>query len=271
MPKKPTDYSKSLIYKLCSNDTDITDIYVGSTTSFKHRKASHKTCCNNENIGNNKNNNANVYKFIRENGGWEAWNMILIEYYKCETKLELEKKEREIIENLKPTLNKQIPLRTRKEWYNDNKEQISEKKREYYYDNKEQLLEKNKEYQRKNKKYYEKNNKKYYENNKEQILEQKKEYYYDNKEKVKEYREKNKEQIAEKKKEYYEKKKEQIAEQKKEYYKKNKEKIAEKIKNNNKQTITCECGAISTKCHIARHLKTKKHQNYINGLHSHHA
>ena len=114
------DYSKGLIYKLCCKDTDITDIYIGSTTSLRHRKGRHKYCCNNEK---GKDYNYNVYKFIRENGGnWENWDMVLVEYFPCETKLELEKKEREIIEQLKPTLNKNIPTRTDKEYREDNKE-----------------------------------------------------------------------------------------------------------------------------------------------------
>ena len=150
MPKTPTDYSKSLIYKLVCLDTDITDIYVGSTTSFKHRKSRHKTNCNNEKTSAY---NFNVYKFIRENGGWEAWNMILIEYYPCKTKLELDKREREIIEELKSTLNKNIPSRTIKEWREDNKEQIAVYRKKYYDDNKEKAI----KYQ---KKYYEENKEK---------------------------------------------------------------------------------------------------------------
>ena len=199
MPKKPTDYSKGLIYKFVCLDTDITDIYVGSTTSFKHRKAGHKSICYNEK---NKDYNSYVYKFIRENGGWEAWNMILVEYYPCKSSLDLHKREREIIEELKSTLNKNIPSRTNKEYY--------EKIKEYYYDNKDKILEEKKIY---------------YEENKEQILERNKKY-----------NENNKEQIAEKQKE----------------------------------KTTCECGSIFRKYDKARHLKSKKHQNYINGLHTKH-
>ena len=147
------NYQNGLIYKLCCKDTNITDIYIGSTTSFRHRKTKHKSDCNNEK---SHSYNCNVYKFIRENGGWENWDMILIEYYKCDTKLELEKREREVIENLKPSLNNRIPTRTKKEytklWYEknkDNKEYYKQRKeyhkqynQEYYQDNKEQLLEK---------------------------------------------------------------------------------------------------------------------------------
>ena len=183
------NYQNGLIYKLCCKDTNITDIYIGSTTSFRHRKSNHKSDCNNEK---HNNYNCNVYKFIRENGGWENWNMVLVEYYKCDSKLELEKREREVIENLKSSLNQVIPRRTIKEYYQDNKE----KYKEYYEDNKKQILEKKKEY---------------YEDNMEKIKEISKKYQQDNKEKTKETRKK-----------YYEKNKEKILEINKKYYEKNK-------------------------------------------------
>jgi len=42
MPRTPIDYSKSIIYKICCNDINIIDIYIGSTTNFITRKAEHK-------------------------------------------------------------------------------------------------------------------------------------------------------------------------------------------------------------------------------------
>ena len=136
------NYQNGLIYKLCCKDTDITDIYIGSTTSFRHRKKQHKSDCNNEK---RHAYNYDVYKFIRENGGWENWDMILIEYYKCDTKLELEKREREVIENLKPSLNQFIPTRTNKEYKEEYKEQYKEYYKNYYEKNKEYFKEKAKE------------------------------------------------------------------------------------------------------------------------------
>ena len=136
------NYQDALIYKLCCKDTDITDIYIGSTTSFRHRKSEHKSNCNNEK---NYKYNRDVYKFIRENGGFNNWDMILIEYYKCDTKLELEKREREVIENLKPSLNNRLPRRTSKEYYQNNREHLKEKQKQYNQDNREQIKEKVKE------------------------------------------------------------------------------------------------------------------------------
>ncbi len=107
------DYTKGNIYKLCCNDTNIKDIYIGSTCNFTKRKHNHKTACNNEKC---KNYNIYVYRFIRENGGWENWSMILVDEVCCENKKQLNQKEREWIEKLETTLNKTIPTRTKKEW-----------------------------------------------------------------------------------------------------------------------------------------------------------
>jgi len=142
------NYQNGLIYKLCCKDTDIKDFYIGSTTSFRHRKTNHKITCNNEK---GRYYNYDVYKFIRENGGFSNWDMILIEYYKCDTKLELEKREREVIEKLNPTLNKQIPTRTKKEYQENNKEHFKNYQKEYREKNKEQIKKRDKEYHENNK------------------------------------------------------------------------------------------------------------------------
>ena len=149
------NYSNSIIYKLCCNNTDITDIYIGSTTNFRTRKNSHKHICNNEN---SKAHNLNVYNFIRANGGWSNWDMVQIEEYKAKDKHDLHARERHFIEELKPSLNKQIPTRSIQEWRYDNKEKI----KHYRNDNQEAM-------------------KQYYENNKEQIDQYRKQYRNDHK------------------------------------------------------------------------------------------
>ena len=175
------NYSKGLVYKLCCNDTNITDIYVGSTTNFIRRKCTHKSACNNKN---DKKYNRYVYKFIRNNGGWDNWSMILLREYSTTNKKQLERKERKYIEKLGATLNSHIPTRTQSEWYEDNKELSCERSRVNYANNKE---------------HYKKMNKDRYEANKEEVLEQQREYYNKNKqmilEREKKYREKNKETI----------------------------------------------------------------------------
>lgn len=171
MPKN-IDYSKSVIYKLCCKDTTIEDIYVGSTTNFIKRKAQHKTTCNNENIDHH---NCYKYQFIRDNGGFNNWDMILIKDYPTDSKRNLEMEERRIIEELKPTLNKQLPTRDKKEYIEINKEYFNEINKIYYQNNKEKVVEYLKEYRKINKEKLTEKNKIYREKNKEKIAEQKKE------------------------------------------------------------------------------------------------
>lgn len=141
------NYEKSVIYKLCCNDLNITEIYIGSTTNFLRRKQAHRDNCNNDN---SKEYNKKVYKLARETGGFDNWSMIQIEQYNAKDKRDLEQRERYYIEQLKATLNCYIPGRTQKEHYIDNKEIIKEQKKKYYIDNKEKI-------------------KKYYNNNKEKL------------------------------------------------------------------------------------------------------
>jgi len=122
------DYSKSLIYKIVCKDTNIKNVYIGSTTNFKNRKSRHKSNCYNEN---SKQYNLNLYKFIRQNNGWDNFDMIFINYVPCNTKLELGKIERKYIEkiNNELLLNQQIPSRTKQEY---NKiESIKARRKEY--------------------------------------------------------------------------------------------------------------------------------------------
>jgi hypothetical protein len=102
MPKRIIDYSKTIIYKIVCKDTEIKDVYVGSTTQFTKRKASHKNACH------NKKNwymyTLDVYLFIRLNGGWDNWEMIEIEKYPCKDGNEARARERYWYEQL-PTKN----------------------------------------------------------------------------------------------------------------------------------------------------------------------
>ena len=174
MPKKEIDYKKAMIYKICCNDLKVKDIYIGSTTEFTKRKTGHKSRCNNEN---NKCYNFNVNSFIRDNGGWDNWSMILVERYPCNDNYELKSRERYYIETLNATLNSIIPNRTNKEYRIDNKEQILKNQKKY-----------RKEHKENQKKYREKqkeNQKKYKEEHKEKL----KTY-------IKEYKKKNKHNIT---------------------------------------------------------------------------
>ena len=186
MPKTPIDYSKTIIYKLVHNeDYENANIYVGSTTDFVKRKCCHKTSCNNEK---SKEYNEKKYKYIRNNGGWDCFNMIEIEKYNC---------------------NDGNEARAREEYWRCHFNSQLNMVRAYMTD------EKKKEY-----------NKEHYEQNKDKKLENNKVYYESHKDKYREYYENNKQKKKEK--------------------------------------ITCECGCISTKNDISRHLKSQRHLNAIN-------
>ena len=168
MPRTKIDYQKTIIYKLVCNDLNVPFLYVGFTIDFTRRKSLHKHNCNNPN---SKNYNLKVYQFIRENGGWENWTMVLIEYYPCDDGMEARARERYWYEFLNASLNSNCPNRSYKEYYETNKEKIIEHQKEYYETNKEKITEHQKEYR---------------ENNKEHISQQKKEYRKTNKEKIEE-------------------------------------------------------------------------------------
>ena len=138
------DYSKGIIYKLCCNDLNVKEIYIGSTTNFKNRKRSHKSDCNNKK---SKIYNLRVYQYIRSNGDWDNWSMILVENYNATDQRHLEARERYWIETLNTTLNCRVPLRSEKEI----KEYHHEYDKEYYEDNKTKIKEKSKLYRTENK------------------------------------------------------------------------------------------------------------------------
>lgn len=241
MPKTQTDYSHTIIYKICCKDPSISDIYIGHTTNFTQRKNCHKkNCCNK----NNKNHNQYVYQFIRQNGGWDNWSMIQIEEKNFENKREAEAREHYWIELLNASLNsnkpyamcKENPQQYKQHWYEEKKDYVLQKAKENYQENKEHKL----EYQ-----------KQYAEEHKEEIAE-----------KQKEYREKNKDKLAEQKKEYRAAHKEEASKAHKEWREANKE----KLKQQRSEIINCECGSQYTFGNKHRHLLSKLHIDYQNKL-----
>ena len=136
MPKKVMDYSKTIIYKIVCNDLNIIECYVGHTTNFVKRKNRHKHSCNTET---NNSHNYKIYKFIRENGGWDNWSMIEIEKYPCNDINEAIAKERYWYEQLDAKLNTDYPAKSKKEWTQENYETIKVYQKEYRETNKEQI------------------------------------------------------------------------------------------------------------------------------------
>ena len=69
------------VYCIVSNDSNVQEVYVGSTEDLNKRVIDHKNRCNNKN---SPKYNYNVYQFIRENGGFDNWKFIWLEMFKTD-------------------------------------------------------------------------------------------------------------------------------------------------------------------------------------------
>lgn len=107
MPKTEIDYSNTIFYKISCKCEDNNELYVGHTTNFVQRKASHKNNCNNPKTSNSS---VKLYKTIRECGGWHNWNMEIIAFRNCADSRDARKTEQEYYEKLGATLNSIQPL-----------------------------------------------------------------------------------------------------------------------------------------------------------------
>lgn len=212
-----TNYSKGKVYKLVNNVDN--EIYVGSTIqSLTQRKAGHKRKA--VDVPNRR-----VYQHLNTIG-WDNVEIVLIENYPCESKDELNARERYWVEELNPSLNKYFPLRTQKEyrqvnadflkeWSREyrqkNADKIKENKREYYQQNVDKIKEKNREYRHQNVDKIKEYKCDYQKQNVDKIKEYKREYYQQNagkvKEKQREYRQQNADKVKEINRQYYLRKK----------------------------------------------------------------
>lgn len=149
------NYKNAKIYRLISTTGRQ---YVGATTtSLSKRKSKHKYTW--------------MKGFRNKEMSWQLFeegdvDIILIENFPCETKEQLDQRERYWIENIEGgCINKNVPGRTKleykknfetdKKYYQKHKEKINLRTKQYYERNKEQILNQQKEY---------------YEINKDQIL-----------------------------------------------------------------------------------------------------
>jgi hypothetical protein len=166
---------KQFIYKIVPKcDHEEEDIYIGSTKKkLKDRYTEHR--CKYNDWKNGLYNNTRSFVLF-DKYGVENCEIVLIEEVENLTPQELRTIEAKYITSLK-CVNKNLPNRTRKEYYIDNSE------------------------------YFRNHNKAYYAANTE----------------------------------YF-----------KAYYK------------NNLEKFSCDCGGKYTRCHKSSHLKSKKHQNYLN-------
>ena len=137
-------YENCVIYKLVhKEDEDAYEKYVGHTIqSLTRRMLEHRNCCSNEN---RHGHNFKLYKYIRENGGIDMWEIVKIIDYPCKNDIEAGKKEGEYIISLKCSLNTQLAGRDKNQYYYDNKEENNRKDRERWLIRREELLTRQKE------------------------------------------------------------------------------------------------------------------------------
>lgn len=133
------DYSKTQIYKIVCKDSNINKFYIGSTTNWTRRKQHHKESCIYEK---DKRHHLKIYEIMRENGGFENFNMILVEDYPCENRRQAEQREQYWKDLLKPDMNTINAYLTEEQ----KKEYIKYKIKEYRINNKELVKEYKKEY-----------------------------------------------------------------------------------------------------------------------------
>ena len=126
---------KYTIYKIICKDQNVKELYIGSTKDFKHRKMNHKSDCNNVN---GTKYNYLIYRTIRANGGFDNWNIEIVEELVDISKKDALTKEEYYRNLLNATLNSQsantgidysgmLKNEYNKEYKAQNREHIKEK------------------------------------------------------------------------------------------------------------------------------------------------
>lgn len=161
---KPINYSNTVMYKIVPKDLNSNLIYVGHTTNFRKRKSQHKENCNNLHY---ERSNLKVYQIIRDNGGWDEWEMIKIEKFPCNDGNEAKYRERQLMEEFNANLNvyksivskEEAKLRdklhrqqnrdainlTRQKWREKNREVLNAQSLEYRKKNRDKINERQQE------------------------------------------------------------------------------------------------------------------------------
>jgi hypothetical protein len=286
-----TNYQNGKIYKIEALNGEEGDVYIGSTCKqyLSQRMDKHRYSYKYWTEG-KKLSNVTAY-ILFDKYGVENCNIILLETFPCTSHDELSAREAFYIKSMK-CVNKNIPLRTDKEYREDNKDKIKLVSDAYYQNNKEKILIHNQKYyfdnvakiSIKSKAFYQENkelisqkSKEYYDMNKDKFAQKQNEYYYSNQDKIaeagKKYYDEHKDKISEKGKIFYQENKDKICERNKLYVAKNIEAIKEykakwfqDNKNKNKEKmeekITCECGSICRRNGMSEHKRSIKHKKY---------
>ena len=178
MSRNTKDYSRGKLYCIRNKIND--DIYIGSTCqSLSQRMAQHRRDMT-------ARQHLKLYTTMKELGR-ENFYIELLEECPCENLNQLLRREGELIREHKSALNSLISGRTEKEYFQDNREKISDKSKEYYEHNKDTVKEKYVENRDKILEY----KKQYAETHKETIKNRNMLYYQDNSDKIKHQKKRN--------------------------------------------------------------------------------
>lgn len=93
-------YKDFVIYII--NHIDSLNCYIGSTKNFKKRIFQHKKASRNRT---KKIYHSRLYRFIRDNGGWDKFEIKILESYPCDSLKDGHNIEFDYIDQMSPTLN----------------------------------------------------------------------------------------------------------------------------------------------------------------------
>ena len=143
------NYNNGKIYKIEAINGEEGDIYIGSTTKqyLSQRMTKHRENYNRWKQG--KHHKVSSYDLF-EKYGISNCQIILLENCPCESKDQLHARESHHIKTLN-CINKCIPGRTRREYYEDKKDQVLERNKQYRIVNKERVSGQRKQYYQDNK------------------------------------------------------------------------------------------------------------------------
>lgn len=144
MSHNEIDGKMFIFYKIV-NRVDESNIYVGCTVNFRRRMQYHARCVKINDNG------LPLYQHIREVGGWGKFQPVEIERRICKTIIEARTFERELIEQIEPKMNRHMPSRTKKQYYNEHKDKWQQWGRERREKFQEQMQQYDKAYYEKHK------------------------------------------------------------------------------------------------------------------------
>ena len=85
------------IYQISCKDPNVKENYIGQTESFENRKYAHSRNC--------KTSDLKIYKTIRRYGGWDNWEMKIMNHYYCKDEYEARQIEQKYMDIFKSTMN----------------------------------------------------------------------------------------------------------------------------------------------------------------------